>query len=343
MVAAITAGITLLIPNIYTGRAVLMPPQQQQSTAAMMIGQLGAIAGAAGAGLGIKNPNDLYVGILSSRTIADAIIRKFHLKNIYETETEVATRSQLAKRTTVNAGVDGLIVVEVKDEDPIQAAAMANMYVQELQSLTSNLAVTEAAQRRLFFENQMVLAKENLANAEISLKGTQERTGILQLDQQGRMTIEAIALLRAQIVGREIELASMRSYATEHNPELVKIEQELRALKSELQKTERSEKGDLFLSTKNMPSAGLEYARKYRDVKYFEAIFELMAKQHELAKIDESRDTAVVQVVDVAVPLDEKSGPPRTFLVLLSFVVTSLVVCVAVVLTSRSRSIQSLK
>ncbi|HKQ24921.1 MAG TPA: Wzz/FepE/Etk N-terminal domain-containing protein, partial [Burkholderiales bacterium] len=237
--AIITTGITLLMPNIYTSRAVLMPPQQQQTTAAMMLGQLGALAGVAGGSLGIKNPSDLYVGMLKSRTVADALIERFKLKELYDEDTLVETRKVLADNTELTSGKDGLIVIAVDDKDPTRAADMANAYVEELEKLTSNLAVTEAGQRRLFFEKQLLQAKEDLAEAEVGLKETQEETGLVQLDQQGRAMIEAVATLRAQIVSREVQLAAMRSYATENNPELVKIQQEMASLRGELRKLER--------------------------------------------------------------------------------------------------------
>jgi uncharacterized protein involved in exopolysaccharide biosynthesis len=319
LAAIVTAGITLLMPNIYTGKAVIMPPQQQQSTAAAMLGQLGALAGVAGSSLGIKNPNDLYVGMLKSRTVADALIERFKLRELYGTQTLDDTRSALAGNTVITAGRDGLIVVQVDDEYPRRAADMANAYVEELEKLTGRLAVTEAAQRRLFFERQLVQAKEDLATAEQAFRKTQEKTGLVQLDQQGRAMIEAVATLRAQIVGREVELAAMRSYATESNPEFIKVQQELTSLRTELGKLERGAGvgGDLLVPTRNIPAAGLEYARKYRDVKYSETIFELLAKQYELAKMDEARDAAVIQVVDRAIPPDRKAKPARTRTVIL--------------------------
>ena len=328
LAAIITTGITLLMPNIYTGRAVLMPPQQQQTTAAIMLGQLGALAGVAGGTLGIKNPSDLYVGMLKSRTVADALIERFKLKELYDEDTQVETRKVLADNTELTSGKDGLIVIAVDDKDPMRAADMANAYVEELEKLTSNLAVTEAGQRRLFFEKQLLQAKEDLAQAEVGLKETQEETGLVQLDQQGRAMIEAVATLRAQIVSREVQLAAMRSYATESNPEFVKTQQEMASLRTELRKLERGAGAgaDLLVPTKDIPKAGLAFARKYRDVKYAETIFELMAKQFEMAKIDEARDAAVIQVVDKAVPLDKKSKPRRALMVLLVTIIWGLAV-----------------
>jgi capsule polysaccharide export protein KpsE/RkpR len=280
--------------------------------------------------------------MLKSRTIADALIDRFGLKELYEKETMVRTRNALANYTSISAGNDGLIVIEVDDEDPQRAADMANAYVEELEEFTSTLAVTEAAQRRLFFERQLAHTKEDLARAEIALKEIQEETGLVQLDQQGRAMIEAVASLRANIGAKEVQLASMRTFATEDNPEFRRVTQELEGLRSELRKLERGtgrDASDFLVAPGRIPAAGLEFVRKYRDLKYQETMFELIAKQYELARIDEARDAAVLQFVDKAVKLDFKSKPRRGLMVILAAIIAGMLgVMTAFVLEARERA-----
>jgi uncharacterized protein involved in exopolysaccharide biosynthesis len=324
--------VSLLLANVYTGVAKVLPPQQNQSTAAMLLGQLGGLAGIAGGSLGLKNPSDLYVGMLKSRTIADRLIERFDLQRAYECDTMVETRKALADSSNIAAGKDGLITIEVDDEDPKRAAAIANAYVEELDKLTQTLAITEAAQRRLFFERQLQQAKEGLAEAEVALKVTQEKTGLIKLDDQGKAIIEAVATLRAQISAKEVEVRSMRTFATEQNPEYMRSQQQLAALRAELMKLERAQisgGGDILLPTGKVPEAGLEYVRKYRDVKYHEAIFELLAKQFELAKIDEAKEVAIIQVVDQALAPDRKSKPKRALIVIIATFVAGLIAVVS--------------
>src|SRR5712691_1894071 len=87
-IAAIVAAIiTVLLPNIYTATTRILPPQQGASAASALLSQLGGqggIAGVAGGALGIRNPNDLYVGMLRSRTVADNLISRFELGKVYE-------------------------------------------------------------------------------------------------------------------------------------------------------------------------------------------------------------------------------------------------------------------
>lgn len=309
---------SLLMKPVFTATTTILPPQQQSSGLAAALGSLGSLAGAAGTVAGLKNPNDLYVGMLQSQTVADALIKKFELKNRYEGDTLFATRKVLDGAVSVVAGKDGLISVSVDDEDPDFAAKLANAYIEELKKINQELAVTDASQRRLFFEKQLQSIKDNLARAEIGLKKTQERTGLLQPDDQIKAIIDNVAQLKAGIAAKEVQLAAMRSFATSQNPDLVRAQQEIATMRQQLAKLERGAtvQGDLAVPTGKVPETGLEYIRALREVKYQETLFELMSKQFELAKVDEARDSGMIQVLDVATPPDQKSKPRRALIVL---------------------------
>jgi tyrosine-protein kinase Etk/Wzc len=326
--AAIAAIVSFLIPNRFTATATIMPPQQTQSTSAMLMSQLagsglGSLASLAGKDLGLKNPNDLYIGMLKSRTVEDAIIAKFDFQRVYREKRLSDARKELHKATDITSGKDGLIDISFEDKDPKRSAEVANAFVDELRTLTQHLAVTEASQRRLFFEQQLQQAKDDLANAEVALKDTQQKTGMIQLDSQSKAMIEAVGRIRAQIAAKEVQLQAMGSFATEQNPDYVMARQELAGLRAQLAKFEQqqpSDNGDPLVATGKIPAIGLEYVRRYREVKYRETIFELLAKQYEAAKLDEAKEAAVIQVVDPAVQPDRKSSPIRALIVALSSV-----------------------
>jgi uncharacterized protein involved in exopolysaccharide biosynthesis len=341
--AVLSTLLTLLLPDIYTGTAKVLPPQQSQSSAAMLLGQLGGLAGLIGGPTpNIKNPNDLYVGMLKSRTVADNIIARFELQKVYDEDTMVETRKEFASNSSITAGKDGLITIAFDDEDPKRAAAVANAYIEELDRLTQTLAVTEAAHRRLFFERQLHQTKKDLGEAELALKHTQEKTGLIMLDSQGRAIIESVATLRGQIAAKEVELRAMRTFATEQNSEYVRTQQQLAALRVELAKLERAQisgGGDVLLPTGKVPEAGLDYLRKLRDVKYNETVFELLAKQFEAAKLDEVKDVGVLQVLDHAVSPDQKSKPERVLIVLFATLIAGFVALVwAIVREAKQRA-----
>jgi uncharacterized protein involved in exopolysaccharide biosynthesis len=230
----------------------------------------------------------------------------------------VKLRSQARKKlesvVTIDSGSkDGIIRISVTQHDPKLAADMANGYVEEFKKYSSGLAVTEASQRRLFFEGQLAQAKDNLAKAEEELKKTEQRTGLIQLDSQARATISLVADLRGQIAAKEAQIAAMRTYATDENPELQIAQQELAGLQAQAKKmgaTSESATNPL-LPKGNMQEAALEYVRRYRDVKYYETIFDLIARQYEIAKVDEAKQGAIIQVVDHATVPDHRSFPSK--------------------------------
>ena len=340
-VAVLAAGVSLLMPNVYTATARILPPQQSQSTAAAMLGQLGALAGAAGSSLGIKNPNDLYVGMLKSRSVADNLIAKYKLKDRYDAEIQDDARKRLGEVTSVSAGKDGIIAIEVDDEDPKFAAELANAYVDELHRLNRTLAVTEAAQRRLFFERQLQQTKDSLAQAEVELKNVQQATGVVQLDAQGRAAIEAVAALRARIAAKEVELGAVRTFATEQNPDFQRLTQELAGLRGQLARFERGGEASALPSAGRLTEAGLDYVRRLREVKYQETVFELLARQFEAAKLDEARNASLIQVLDQAVPPERKSKPRRALIVILSALAAGfLAVILAFLREARERALQ---
>jgi tyrosine-protein kinase Etk/Wzc len=312
--------VSLLLPKEYTATAVLLPPQQNSSLAGALssqLGNLGSMAALAG-GFSLKNPNDMYVAMLRSQTVEDAMIKTFDLQAEYHKRYLSDTRKEFENYSTVEGnGKDGLIHISVEDRDPQRAADMANGYIQAFQQLSQSLAITEAGQRRLFFQQQLEKAKDDLANAEEALKQTEQTTGLIQLDSQARALIESAASLRAQIAAKEVQIEAMRTYATGENSQLVEAQQELDSLRAELEKLGGSEENPdaLIVSKGQMTQAGLEYVRRLRDVKYYETIFDILARQFEIAKLDEAKEGAVVQVVDHAIKPDKRSFPKRTLIV----------------------------
>ena len=339
--AMLAAVISLLLPNVYTGTARVLPPQHGQSASAAVLGQLSGLGSFTGILPNLKNPSDLYVGMLRSRTVADKLTERFNLKDVYEKDTFLETREALAEQTRIAAGKEGIITIEVDDEDPVRAAEMANAYVELLEALNESLALTEASQRRLFFEKQLVQTKDALASAEIELKKTQEKTGLIKLDDQGKAIIEAVAQLRAQTAAKEVQIGAMKSFATERNADLVRAQQELLGLREQLRRLEQNKltgDGDILLPTGRVPEAGLEYIRKFREVKYQEAMFEMFAKQYEVARMDEGKEAALIQILDKATPPDRKSKPKRTLIVVLTTMIAGLASLVFAFLLEAYRS-----
>jgi len=236
--ATLSLVIAFIVPASYTSTIKLMPPQQNQSIASSVLGQLGPLAGLAGKDLGARSPSELYVALLQSDTIEDALIQRFNLMSVYKSKLMLDARKELKSRSEIVASKEGIISISVTDRDPHRAAAMANAYADELYKLNQTLAVTDAAQRRLFFQQQLEAEKGKLSDAEVALKQDQEKSGLIQLDSQARAVIEKNAWLEAQIATTEVELRSISTFATSENSDYVSAQQRLSALKAELAKSQ---------------------------------------------------------------------------------------------------------
>ncbi|WP_229519451.1 GumC family protein [Massilia rhizosphaerae] len=315
----VSAALSFALPNIYQADTKLLPPQQAQSGAAALLSQLGGMAGLAASSAGLKNPNDLYIGMLRSRTVADRLIEQFNLRKIYDTRSNEKARKQLEENTAIVAGKDGIITIEVQDKDQQLVARLANAYVSELLKLTSVLAITEAGQRRVFFERQLEQAKNNLANAEVALKGALDTHGVVSVDAESRSVLETVARLRAQISADEIKLNSMRAFVTSSHPEFKETTEELASLRAELSRLENGRPDASRNAAPNTDGkSGLENIKLLRNVKYYQMLYELLAKQYEVARLDEANGSTVVQVLDPAVVPERKFKPKRAIIVILS-------------------------
>lgn len=343
-VAVLTAVTVLILPSRYTALTVLMPPSQNSSISTALLGQLssttGGLASLAGSSLGLKNPNEMFVSLFRSRTVEQAMVQQFDLMHRYHAKKDSQALKAFESHTSVDLGAkDGLLRITATDNDPNEAAAIANGYVDQYKRLSEHLAISEASQRRAFFEQQLLEAKSNLTTAEEALKRTEQSTGVLQIDSQARSLIESAAMLRAQIGEKEVELQGLRTYATENNPAVVVAGQELAALRSQLARLAGSDDDSaqgLIVPKGKVPEAGLEYLRRLRDVKYYETISELLAKQYELAKLDEAKQGATIQVVDRAVAPDSRSFPKRTISVILAALAACFLSCVWVVFSNHA-------
>ena len=303
-------GISFLIPPTYTAKAQFLPPQQQQSAAASMLASLGSLGGLAGAVGGIKNPADQFIAYMRSVTLQDALCERFNLQERYEAKTKTDARLALTGSVRAASGKDGLISVEVDDKDPNFAAELANAHVEELGKLLGKLATTEAQQRRLFFEKQLVQAKEKLIQSEIELKSTGVSGSVLKSNPAS--AVAAVAGLQAGVTAQEVKLGAMRGYLAETAPEFKQALNELANLKAQLAKQEKNTPANSNTTVQG------DYVSKYREFKYNETLFELFTKQFEIAKVDESREGAVIQILDAAQPPERKSKPKKVVIAIIA-------------------------
>jgi len=342
----VVVGLTLafLLPTQYTAVTTILPPSSSSSLASVFAaqsGELGALAGFAGGNFGFRSPAEVCLIMLRSRTVEDSTIQRFQLMNEYGKKRLSDTRTALERKTAVTLNLkSGVIAISATDGNAARAAELANGYVDEFKKFSASLAITEASQRRLFFEKQLLDARGTLTQAEEAFKNTQQTTGILEPSGASKALLESAVATRAQIAAKQVQLRSMRTYATEDNPRLIQVKQETAALESQLAELtgRNSEAADDPLVPKGeMPEAGAEYLRRLRDVKYNESVVALLARQLEIARLDEARQGAVIQVVDPAVTPDKRSSPKRLAILLASIVFALF--CASFWIVDRSKAV----
>jgi uncharacterized protein involved in exopolysaccharide biosynthesis len=298
---AIAYGISFLVTPLYASHTTMLPPQAQQSNAVSALASLGAIGGLAAGGM--KSPVDQYISLMQSETVGDRLIDRFDLMKVYDQKYRDATRKQLLKRATIVAGKkDGMITIEVEDSDPKRAAAMATQFVEELRRVTATLAVTEAQQRRLFFQGQMLEVKTKLTDAQTALQQSGFNQGALNAEPQSAAS--GYARLRTELATAQVRLATLENSLAPTAPEVRQQSATVSALQEQLRHLESSAS-----TGTNSP----DYVSKYREFKYEETLFDIMAKQYELARVDESREGALIQIVDQAHPAERRSYPRRLY------------------------------
>ncbi len=309
-------GVTYLIAPTFTAVTTFMPPQQAQSSAATALASLGSLAGLAGGGAGLGSPGERYVALMQSVTVSDRLIEQFKLMEAYEEKFRVDARKSLASNVRIALGKkDGLITVEVDDQSPQRAADIANRYVDELRSMTGTLAVTEAQQRRAFFERQLQQSRDKLVLAQQALQSSGFNAGALKAEPKA--AAEAYARVKAETTAAEMRLQVLRGTLADGTPEIRQQQTTLAALREQMARAEMA----------SDTSGGPDYVGRYREFKYQETLFELYARQFELARADESREGALIQVVDTATPPEKKSKPKRALIAL----TTTLAVALALI------------
>ena len=300
LVGAITYGLTFLLTPKFKSVTTFLPPQQQQSSAASALAALGPLSALAGVGGGLRTPADQYVSLMQSVTVSDRLVTEFKLMDVYRVEIRQDARRKLEENVQMSVGKkDGLISVTVMDTSPERAAQMANRYVDELRRMSGTLAITEAQQRRAFFQRLLEQSREQLLKAQLALQGSGFNPGALK--SEPKAAAESYARLKAEVAATEVKLQSLRGRLADGTPEVQQLVATLRALRGQLAAAEQPVDN----------TGGPDYVSKYRDFKYQEALFEVYARQFELARVDESREGALIQVIDVATPAEMRSFPKR--------------------------------
>jgi uncharacterized protein involved in exopolysaccharide biosynthesis len=316
---ALSVCYSLTLSNHYTAVSRFFPPPKESAGGAFaaMLAQSGGLSGLAGGGFG--GTTDLYLAILNSRTVADNVIKRLDLQKEFKTKNIDDTRKRLQGVVKAKGSKDGIVTVSVTGKDPVKAAQLVNVMVDEMIQRSVKLYLSKAGVERYFLEKRLEVVKKDLKNAENDLKAFQDKYKTIKADAQASVAIESIARLKAEIVSKEVHLATLRNSMTDESSDVKALQAGISRMKGQLGAMSGSGGSDNIIpATGNLPALGVEYYRKLRELKIQETIFEQLSKQFEVSKINEAKDSSTVQILDEAVPPVRKSGPKRSFIVIIS-------------------------
>lgn len=319
--------ISFLLPKIYASTTSILPPQQENSLSVGMAAASqfagNSLGGLAGGFLGLKSPSDLWVGILKSETIQDAIISRFDLKTLYQEKTIEDTRKALNKNVSIRKSKEDIISIIVQDKDPKRASEIANAFVEELDRVNKGIMMTSGGRMRAFVEKRLNEEKIELERTEEQVKEFLENNGAVKLDDQSKAIIETIGKVKGQLMAKEVELQTLLSFATPNNPQAELLKSQVEELRGSLRELEEGKRGErlstksIFIPTAKIPDLALQYARLLRDAKVQETLYGFLTQQYEMARIQEAKDSPTVQVLDVAKVPERKARPKRTVIIVL--------------------------
>ena len=265
---------------------------------------------------------ELYLGILKSRSVGEAVIRRLDLTRVYRVPSERRAWTKLDQAVKAQAGKEGIISISTEDTDPKLSALLANTYADELGRTLVRLNLSKAGSEKLFLEKRLDVVKKDLKAAEEDLRNFSQRNKVVRIEEQAGASVTSIARQKSEIEKKEVQLAILRASQTEGSYEVQAAQAGLQKMKTELGKAAgRGGAGEGIPAIGSVPEIGLEYGRKLREFKTQEAIFEQLTKQYELAKLNNAKDSSSLQVLDEAVVPDVKSRPKRATLVLMSTLV----------------------
>ena len=328
-----SALIAFLIPARYESTARLMPPDNTQSgglamAAAALSGGAGSLGGIASDVLGIKSTSDIFVAILTSRTVQDKLIQKFDLRKLYGVRGMEDAGRDLAERTGISVDRKSqVITLTVTDHDPKRAAAMGQAYVEELNRLVAELSTSSARRERIFLEERLKSVNQDLETAEKDFSEFASKNAAIDVKEQGKAMVEAAATLQGQLIAAESELEGLKQIYTDNNVRVRSVKARIDELKHQLDKlggkgesmtNVSSQPSDsLYPSIRKLPLLGVTYADLYRRTRVQEAVFETLTKEYEMAKVQEVKEIPAVKVLDYPNIPERKAFPPRTLILFL--------------------------
>ena len=270
---------------------------------------------------GMSGPSDVYVAILRSRNVQQAVVKENNLQEIYKKKTMQETLKTLSSHTQIDKSEENIIIIKTTARNRKLAAKMARSYVNNLDRVNNTTRITSARYTREFIEKRLQTANSDLEAAAKALRDFQKKNKVISIEEQTKAEISTAAQLEAEVALAEVSYNIAKKTMSSNHPDLEKLHLKLLELKKQVQKIETGTNLDssrYVVPFEKLPDLGLQYAFLLRDVEVQKAIYKLLVQQLEQAKIQEARDTPTIQILDAPVEPELKSKPKRAIIVIVA-------------------------
>lgn len=269
----------------------------------------------------------LYENILLSRRCVEETIIKF---DIMEEEgfdhMFFATKYFRENIMEIQADkIAGTMEIGVFDKDPVKAKEIADFLIYQLNKINTELKVQDARNNREFIESRYNLVRNDLQNAEDSLKQYQDIYGIApDITIQAAVTTEIE--LEVEIKSEEVKLDLLRKILSPDQAEIKTQEEKIASLRKQLYDIQNSPDRSSQLNLKGSPDIVMNYLRLKRDVEIQNKILTFVIPLFEKAKIEENKQTPAILILDAPNVPDYKTKPKRLTIILISAFLVFIIV-----------------
>lgn len=344
MSALFSTALAFLLPKHFKSTARLVVPDNQATAnfATRISRAVGGATSSLGLDpsslLGLKTPGAFYAAVLQSRTVQDRLVQRFDLRTHYKKRYYQDARKKLAENTDVAEDKkSGVITLAVTDWDPAFAAMLARSYMEEMNRLAVELDVSGAHLEREFLEGRLQEAREDLAQATLALSEFSSKHSVMDVQQQGKTMMDALAKLQGELIGSQAELKGLEQIYSDDNVRVRTLRARVAELQSQLKKmvgdyaapsdVSPEQAAGTYPAIRTLPALGYRYQDLNRQAKIQETVFEFLTEQYELARVEEARELPVFRVMDQPDIPEKKISPIRTLIVVLSVALALVLGC----------------
>ena len=322
LAAVLSVAYALMQPNQYTATSTVLPISGSSSLLSQYAG-LAAMAGVSLPGSDSSNPSVKIQAILNSRELAVKVINELDLvpKLIKEPEklkdvSPLATAVGIFQKSVFSVSVDSktsLMKVSAKTKSAALSAQIANTAIDLLQQDLSSRVLTASGKNIVVLEQQVADQEKKVRELQSKMEDYQRKNKLVAPATQSQQGLDLYRSLIQQKMTLEIQISSLQNALSADNPKVTAAQAQLAAIQKQIDNFERTG-GGVGPSMNETPKALMEYANLQAELELATKIYGGLLTSLENLRLQDATDKVFVEVIDTAVPPEQKSEPSRSMI-----------------------------